>query len=38
VEIDKNFERLIRRQAGQVFGSKTKADAWLARPRVALGV
>ena len=37
MEIDKNFETLIRRQAEQVFGSKAKADAWLARPHVALG-
>lgn len=32
-----NFEELIRRQAEQVFGSKAKADAWLARPHIALG-
>ncbi|EOG8379201.1 MbcA/ParS/Xre antitoxin family protein [Pseudomonas aeruginosa] len=31
------FEELIQRQAEQVFGSKAKADAWLARPRVAFG-
>jgi len=31
------FEDLIQRQAQQVFGSKAKADAWLARPRVAFG-
>lgn len=30
-----NFEELIQRQAEQVFGSKAKADDWLARPRVA---
>ncbi|MBC3492435.1 DUF2384 domain-containing protein [Pseudomonas taiwanensis] len=32
-----NFEELIRYQAEQVFGSKARTDAWLARPRVALG-
>lgn len=32
-----NFEELIRHQAEQVFGSKAKADPWLARPRVAFG-
>lgn len=37
MEIDKNFEMLIRRQAGQVFGGEAKADAWLARHHVALG-
>jgi uncharacterized protein (DUF2384 family) len=31
------FEHLIKRQAEQVFGSKAKADAWLAYPRVAFG-
>ena len=30
-----NFEELIQRQAEQVFGSKAKADGWLARPRGA---
>lgn len=30
-----NFEELIRHQAEQVFGSKAKADEWLARPRAA---
>lgn len=29
-----NFEELIQCQAEQVFGSKARADAWLARPRV----
>ena len=37
MEVDKNFETLIRRHAERVFGSKAKADAWLARPHVALG-
>lgn len=37
VAIDKNFQALIRRQAGQVFGSKARGDAWLARPRVEFG-
>lgn len=31
------FEKLIQRQAEQVFGSRATADAWLARPRVAFG-
>ncbi|PSS59200.1 DUF2384 domain-containing protein [Pseudomonas sp. BBP2017] len=32
-----NFEELIRHQAEQVFGSKAKADAWLARPLAEFG-
>lgn len=32
-----NFEELIQRQAEQVFGSKAKADAWLARPLAGFG-
>ncbi|MFJ3449637.1 antitoxin Xre/MbcA/ParS toxin-binding domain-containing protein [Pseudomonas sichuanensis] len=28
-----NVEELIRHQAEQVFGSKAKADEWLAQPR-----
>ncbi|MNN30361.1 hypothetical protein D3C81_1440060 [compost metagenome] len=32
-----NFEALIWHQAEKVFGSKAKADEWLARPRVAFG-
>lgn len=35
--MDKNFEELIRRQAEQVFGSKAKADVWLAAPRDEFG-
>ncbi|MFO3724796.1 antitoxin Xre/MbcA/ParS toxin-binding domain-containing protein [Pseudomonas sp. HLMP] len=31
------FEELIQRQAKQVFGSKAKADVWLARPRLEFG-
>jgi len=31
------FEELIRHQAERMFGSKVKADSWLARPQVALG-
>lgn len=34
---EKNYQALIQLQARQVFGSKAKADAWLARPRVAFG-
>jgi len=34
---EKNYQALIQLQAQQVFGSKAKADAWLARPRVAFG-
>lgn len=30
-----NFEELIQRHAERVFGSKAKADGWLARPMVA---
>ncbi|MEG1626211.1 MbcA/ParS/Xre antitoxin family protein [Pseudomonas sp.] len=31
------FEELIQRQAERVFGSKAKADIWLARPRAEFG-
>lgn len=35
MKTERNFEELIRYQAEHVFGSKARADAWLARPRVA---
>ncbi len=37
MQTEMNFEELIRRHAEQVFGSKAKADVWLARPRVEFG-
>ncbi|MBM6447526.1 DUF2384 domain-containing protein [Pseudomonas sp. MIL9] len=32
-----NNVELIQLQAEQVFGNKTKANAWLTQPKVALG-
>lgn len=32
-----NFEELIQRHAERVFGSKAKADVWLAAPRDEFG-
>lgn len=37
MKAEMSFEELIQRHAEQVFGSKPKADAWLARPRVEFG-
>ncbi|RYZ74034.1 MAG: DUF2384 domain-containing protein [Proteobacteria bacterium] len=32
-----NYVELIQHKAEQVFGNKTKADAWLNQPKAALG-
>jgi uncharacterized protein (DUF2384 family) len=31
------YVELIQRQAELVFGSKSKADAWLTQPKIAFG-
>lgn len=37
IKTETNFEELIRRHAKQLFGSKAKADVWLAAPRDEFG-
>lgn len=37
MKTEMSFEELIQHQAERVFGSKAKADSWLARPSTEFG-